>query len=802
MPFAATFSLSDVNGTNGYRLDSFAQGVNFGRQISDAGDINGDGFDDFVVVDRNGPGGAPAATVVFGTDAGMPAQLNVADLDGQNGFMFSAPAGSPFSGYSAAGAGDVNGDGLDDLIIGAAGSGGKAFVLFGRTDGFNASLSQATLGADDGFALTPAAGGVFSVDGAGDVNGDGLDDLLITEAAAYGAPSVFYVVFGREGPRADVNLAALNGSDGFRINAPVSDLQFGRSTGHGDFNNDGISDIVLGTGANGSNQNGAFILYGKTGGFAPVVNAAAVNGADGTQFNSTAPVESLGFSVDFAGDVNDDGFDDLIVSGFSNSGSAAGSVYVVFGRAGGLSADFDLTTLNGANGFRITHAELDDAFGVAVSGAGDVNGDGYDDLLVGAFRADFSAPNAGAAYIVYGRGGGFGATLDVATLNATTGVRLDGVQAGDQAAAYVSGAGDLNSDGLDDILVTAVVGGGAGSVYVVYGQAQQFNFTGTAGADDFRGGLLADTLSGGAGQDRLSGRQGDDIIDGGDNADILYGGDGADDLVGGSGGDILQGDAGDDQLSGGEGADKLFGGEGVDVLSGGDDNDILDGGLGVDSLSGGDGNDTLSGGADAVADTLTGGLGNDIYLIDSGLDLIVEAVGGGYDIVRASISIAALAANAEALQLQGTADIDGAGNALANNLQGNSGANRLDGGAGVDTINGGDGDDVIIGGLGNDLLRGGLGADTFVVAHAFGAVLETDQVYDFSAAEGDILDLSGAYSGTLELVAAFGKQAGQMTLGFAGGITTLRLDINGDGRPDYQMKINGDVTAESGDWLL
>jgi Ca2+-binding RTX toxin-like protein len=172
--------------------------------------------------------------------------------------------------------------------------------------------------------------------------------------------------------------------------------------------------------------------------------------------------------------------------------------------------------------------------------------------------------------------------------------------------------------------------------------------------------------------------------------------------------------------------------------------------------------------------------------------------------------------NLEALQLQGSADIDGAGNAAANNLQGNAGANSLDGAAGSDTINGNDGDDLVIGGLGNDLLRGGTGADTFVVRQESIAtpVLETDQVYDFDVQ--DLIDLSAIDANTrlagdqaFVLVGAFTKpdaahdaDVGQMTLTFAGGITTLRLDVNGDGKVDYQMKINGDVTGDSGGWML
>jgi Ca2+-binding RTX toxin-like protein len=199
---------------------------------------------------------------------------------------------------------------------------------------------------------------------------------------------------------------------------------------------------------------------------------------------------------------------------------------------------------------------------------------------------------------------------------------------------------------------------------------------------------------------------------------------------------------------------------------------------------------------------MSGGANNDIYIVDDAGDQTIELAAEGYDIVRTALDGWVLGDNLEALQLQGSADIDGAGNAGANNLQGNAGANSLDGAAGSDTINGNDGDDTVIGGLGNDLLRGGTGADSFVVAHAFGPVLETDQIYDFSTAEGDIIDLSGAYAGTLELAAGFSKTAGEMTLTFAGGITTLRLDVNGDGKVDYQMKINGDVTGDSGGWIL
>jgi hypothetical protein len=305
--------------------------------------------------------------------------------------------------------------------------------------------------------------------------------------------------------------------------------------------------------------------------------------------------------------------------------------------------------------------------------------------------------------------------------------------------------------------------------------------------------------------DVLQGAGGDDVMDGGSGNDILNGGDGDDELTGGGGGDILNGQNDNDTLNGGDGADKLYGLTGLDTLNGGAGNDYMYGGDNNDTLDGGEGNDMLDGGTGG--DAMTGGLGNDVYLVDNANDTTVEAANEGYDIVRTALTWT-LADNIEGLELQGGGNANGTGNAGANNLQGNSGDNFLYGLAGVDTINGNDGSDVIIGGEGNDLLRGGLGADDFRVAHAFGSVLETDQVYDFSTAEGDRIDISqidavaGGSDDAFTLVAAFSKVAGQMTLTFASGITTLRLDINGDGKADYQMKINGDVTGDSGGWLL
>lgn len=368
-------------------------------------------------------------------------------------------------------------------------------------------------------------------------------------------------------------------------------------------------------------------------------------------------------------------------------------------------------------------------------------------------------------------------------------VNADGTFSYDQNGAFTSLAGPasgaVNTSGTDSFTYT-LTGGATATV--------TFSITGVDSPGDI--------LQGGPGSDAG--------LFGGDGGDIIYGLGGNDTLNGEGGGDILYGGVGSDRLNGGDGGDKLYGGSGGDGLDGGAGNDLLFGDdASTDTLRGGDGNDVLDGGGGS--DQLFGGADNDLYIINGTGATLTELANEGYDIVRSSISFT-LGDNFEAVQLQGSADLDATGNALGNNLLGNSGANRLDGGAGVDTLNGGDGNDTLIGGTGNDLMTGGLGADTFVVTQASlgGATLETDTIHDFSAVQGDRIDLSAIdANSTIDgdqafvLADAFTRTAGQMTLTYIAGqdVTMLRLDVNGDGKADYQLRLGGDVHTTAG-WLL
>jgi Ca2+-binding RTX toxin-like protein len=826
--FAAVVELTALDGTTGSQVTGEAASNYAGQSVSNAGDINGDGIDDFLI-GATGVGGSSqgAVYVVFGTASGLGANFSLTSLNGANGFQINGGEyAQDFVGVSVSAAGDVNNDGIDDLIIGASGAdpdgggSGAAYVLFGKNtavDGnFATDIATSSLTGTTGFQISGTNGGDglgFSVS-AGDFNGDGISDLLVGANQADGYRGAGYVIFGKDtgvtGAFAgNINVATLDGTNGFKMPAGASYDYAGTSVANaGDVNGDGIDDLIIGAmGAdpNGSNSGAAYIVFGKTTAFTATVSLTGLDGTTGFRISGEASGDQTGISVSSAGDINDDGIDDILIG--ANGGGNNGAVYVVFGKdtdvAGAFASNLNLSTLDGTNGFQVDGEVAGDNLGIRVAGLGDVSGDGIDDIGFGATGQDPHGSNSGAAYVIFGRNTAFTATVSLAALDGTNGFQISGEAAGDNTSR-INGVGDFNDDGASDIIVGTsfhdAAGNNAGASWIIYGIPAASSFVGTAGADDLTGTAGADIGDGGADKDILRGLGGDDILAGGDSNDLLYGGDNDDLLSGDAGGDTLFGDAGVDELNGGDGADKLYGGTGADQLNGGIGNDRMAGEADIDTLTGGAGNDYLDGGLGA--DVMTGGTDNDVYIVDDADDQTIENAAEGYDIVRTALDGWVLAANLEGLELQGGGDIDGTGNSGANNMQGGSGANTLSGLAGNDTINGNDGDDIIIGGLGGDLLRGGLGADTFVVAHAFVATLETDNIYDFSAAEGDILDLSGAYAGTLSIVSAFTKTAGEMTIGFAGGITTVRLDINGDGKAEYQLRINDDVTGETGDWIL
>ncbi len=392
-----------------------------------SGDVNGDGFDDLILA-------APAADSIGNTRSlagevyliyGKSAQWTDTDLltpPAGVARFWGAEAGD-LLGVSVA-SGDVNGDGFDDLILGAhegdsvgntRSLAGEVYLIYGKsalwtdTDLLTPPAGVARLwGADSGDRLGNSVG-------SGDVNGDGFDDLILAAPAAYSIGNT-------------------------RPGAGEVYLVYGKSTQWAD------TDLLT-----------------------PPAGVARFWGAD----------ESLAYSV-ASGDVNGDGFDDLILAApaaysIGNTRPIAGEVYLIYGTSAQW-IDTDLLTPP-AGVARFWGADAPDLLGASVA-SGDVNGDGFDDLILGAYQADSvgnTRPIAGEVYLIYGRSAQW---IDTDLLTPPAGVaRFWGADASGDRLGWSVAGGDVNGDGFDDLILGAYQGNSvgntrpeAGEVYLWYGK--------------------------------------------------------------------------------------------------------------------------------------------------------------------------------------------------------------------------------------------------------------------------------------------------------------------------------------------
>jgi hypothetical protein len=402
--------LSLLDGALGFRLDGATGGNESGRSVSSAGDITGDGIDDLLI----GAPGANAAYVVFGKDTATTGDfssiLNLADLDGQNGFKLEGVNSEDQAGYSVSSAGDVNGDELDDLIVGAPGT-GMSYVVFGKTEGFDPVVDLGTLDGSDGFRLVGGLSSGYAVASAGDANGDGIDDLII------GAPGAgtSYVLFGKtDGFDPLVDLGTLDGSDGFRLVGGVSSGYAVASAG--DANDDGIDDLIIGAPYAGGQAGTTYVVFGGSslagldasdGDPDGAVDLDLVNGTNGFRLEGTAQGNRSAWSVSSAADLNGDGSSDLII-GAPGANGGRGASYVIFGGQeslgylDGLDGTSDgairLSLLDNVHGYRLENIVSGSTTGNSVAW-GDVSGDGFADLIVGSPGA---IGGKGETYIIFG----------------------------------------------------------------------------------------------------------------------------------------------------------------------------------------------------------------------------------------------------------------------------------------------------------------------------------------------------------------------------------------------------------------
>jgi hypothetical protein len=523
LPESAGIQLSDIaQGQGGFAIDGLAAGDRFGYRVSSAGDVNGDGLDDLIV----GAPGSSQAFVVFGRT--QSSRIQISDvMAGHGGFVLNGPADAS-AGVSVAGGGDINGDGLADLLVLStklfSANNSFVYVVFGKTNTLPVTLDDSLSRKKAGFVVSGLGrmNTFGNVSGVGDINGDGLDDLLLeTTAYTYNdLPGAAYVVFGKSDSN-EVTVRAL-GEKGFKI---VHSESIGAlNAGAGDVNGDGLADLVLGRTYQYESyyENKIRVVFGKAD--SKTVDLVDVDKGRGGFLMTGAKDgdDRAGSSIAGAGDVNGDGLADLLVGAPDEGYSGVG--YVVFGKSDGAPIDLDQVQA-GQGGFPIAGEASQRRVGSWMAHAGDVNGDGLADFLL----SDVGYATTRRSYIVYGKPDT--AAVDLADITAGNGgIAIDGEYVSpNRMLAAVTGAGDVNGDGLADLVLGDKYAGpaGAGRVYVIFGATtgafseSEVDQLGGDGNDTLTGTHRPEVLVGGRGNDRLVGRGGAEVLQGGSGDDVL-----------------------------------------------------------------------------------------------------------------------------------------------------------------------------------------------------------------------------------------------------------------------------------------